>query len=144
MAERSVVSCLRCELQSSDFVVHKVHTIPYMPIPYSVCPLLRIGTPHPLSRKRVLPLPPEPKGGGETLAYSRWRGPSSDDWRKSLVLGLLCVVVNSDSRLRCEIARKVPRNQSLGCIEISLQIAQISTGNTPCLFGCFFVELPLE
>jgi hypothetical protein len=32
---------------------------------HSVCPLVRLGTPHPLSRKRVVP-PPGTKGGGGT------------------------------------------------------------------------------
>ncbi len=33
---------------------------------HSVCPLVGIGTPPPLTRKRVCPSPPEPKGGGHT------------------------------------------------------------------------------
>ncbi len=55
-----------------------------------VCPLLRIGTPHPLSRKRVCPLGTE--GGTYSSAGGGWwRGPNSDDWRKSLALCLLWV-----------------------------------------------------
>ncbi len=40
---------------------------------HSVCPLVRVGTPHPLSRKRVCSLPPEP-GGGHTRLRVRWLG----------------------------------------------------------------------
>ncbi len=53
---------------------------------HSVCPIVRIGTPHQLSRKRVCPSP-EPKGG---RTHSTWVGPNSDDWRKGIVLCLLC------------------------------------------------------
>jgi hypothetical protein len=41
---------------------------------HSVCPLVRIGTPHPLSCKQ----------------FDRVGGPNSDDWRKGLALCLLC------------------------------------------------------
>jgi hypothetical protein len=53
--------------------MHKVIYLEY----HNVCPLVRIGTPHTLSRKRV-------RGLG---------GPNADDWRKILVLCLLCGVV---------------------------------------------------
>ncbi len=60
---------------------------------HSVCPLVEIGTPPPLSRKRVCHPPPEPKGGGGTHAPAGegMGGPNSDDWRKSLALCLVCV-----------------------------------------------------
>jgi hypothetical protein len=59
--------------------MHKVHI--YLEY-HSVCPLVRIGTPHPVYRKCV-PLPGT-KGGGETLtAAGEGRGANSDDWRKS-------------------------------------------------------------
>jgi hypothetical protein len=49
-------------------------------------PSSELGLPQPLSRQRVCPSPPEPGGGG-----GRGRGsPNSDDWRKRLVLCLLC------------------------------------------------------
>jgi hypothetical protein len=58
---------------------------------HSVCPLVRIGTPHPLSRERVYS-PPESKGGEHTRLLVRgWAGPNSDGWRKSLTLCLLCM-----------------------------------------------------
>ncbi len=56
---------------SSKCWTHKVHL--YLEY-HSVCSLVRMGLPHPLSRKRV----------------RWWGGPNSDDWRKSLVLCLLC------------------------------------------------------
>jgi hypothetical protein len=56
---------------------------------HSVCSFFRIGTPHPLSRKRVCsPLPRSQRGGGHTRL--RVRGPNSDDWRKSQALCLPC------------------------------------------------------
>jgi hypothetical protein len=61
----------------------------------SVCPLVGIGTlPTPLSPVSV-PLPPETKGGGGThtcLRVRGWGSPNSD-WRKGLVLCLLCGAV---------------------------------------------------
>ncbi len=54
---------------------------------HSVCPLVRIGTPHPLFRKRVCP--PRTKGWGGALACGL-RGPNLDDCRKSMALCLLC------------------------------------------------------
>jgi hypothetical protein len=42
-------------------------------------PFVRIGSPHPLSRKRVCP-PLEPKGGGATFACG-WGGGGSPFWR---------------------------------------------------------------
>jgi hypothetical protein len=58
---------------------------------HSVCPLVEIGTPHPLSHE-CAPPPPPTKGGGHTrLRVREWRSPNSDDWRKSLALCLLCV-----------------------------------------------------
>jgi hypothetical protein len=56
-------------------------------------PLVGIGTlPTPLSPASV-PLPPERGGGGgSTLACGMrgWGTSNSDDWRKSLAIGLLC------------------------------------------------------
>jgi hypothetical protein len=59
---------------------------------HCVCPLVGIGPPPPLSRKRVFPSPPEPKGGEAQCspAGEGWGSPNSDDWRKSLALCLLC------------------------------------------------------
>jgi hypothetical protein len=46
--------------------------------------------PPPLSPASV-PLPPEPKGPGQTrLRVRGWGSPNSNDWRKSLALCLLC------------------------------------------------------
>jgi hypothetical protein len=62
------------------------------------CPVVRIGSPDPLTGQRVL-LPPTPtpcgsKGGWRhTLAWgggSGWgSGPNSDDWTETLVLCIL-------------------------------------------------------
>ncbi len=52
---------------------------------HSVCPLVGIGPPHPLS--------PKTRGGGYSTrspACEGVRRPNSDDWRDSLVLCLLC------------------------------------------------------
>ncbi len=57
---------------------------------HSVCPLVGIGTPHPLSCKRVCP-PPNQRGGHTHLQVRGWGSPDSDDWRKSLALCLLRV-----------------------------------------------------
>ncbi len=58
----------------------------------SVCPLVRIGTPHPLSRKRVCP-PLEPKGEETHSPEGEGAGgPNSDDWRKNLVI-LQCNII---------------------------------------------------
>jgi hypothetical protein len=59
---------------------------------HSVCPLVGIGTPPSLSRQRVPP-PPGTKGGRHTRLRVSERGVSirsSEDWRKSLALCLLC------------------------------------------------------
>jgi hypothetical protein len=67
---------------------HKVHI--YLEY-HSICPFVRIRTPHPLSRKRVPAHPRNQRGWGYTLACMVYGGgPNSDDWRKSLALGLLC------------------------------------------------------
>ncbi len=69
-----------------------------------LCPLVRIETPSP-------PLPlasefPPTKGGGQTLACG-WGGgaggPNSDDWRKSLVLCLLCAGSDQRSPFICHL-----------------------------------------
>jgi hypothetical protein len=62
----------------------------YMYLEYhSVCPLVRIGTPPPLSLARVSP--PGAKGGGNTLpAGERMGGLNWDDWIKSQPICLLC------------------------------------------------------
>ncbi len=63
---------------------------------HSVCPLVGIGPPHPLSRKRLRsPPPPNQRGGGGVHTCLRprgWGSPSSDDWRERLVLCLLCAL----------------------------------------------------
>ncbi len=58
---------------------------------HSVCPLVGIGTPPPLSRKRVFPSPPEPKGGGDTRLRVRG-GWSQFRWleKKLSTLPTLC------------------------------------------------------
>ncbi len=57
---------------------------------HSVCPFVGIGTAHHLSRKRVCPPPPEPKGGGPGGTHSPACEGVGDDWRKKLALCLLC------------------------------------------------------
>ncbi len=62
---------------------HKVHV--YLEY-HSVCPLVGIGTPHPLSCKQVCPHPPGNKGGGvHTPQRVRgWGSPNWNDWTESL------------------------------------------------------------
>ncbi len=65
---------------SSVLLTHKVHTyIEY----HSVCPLVRFGTPPPLSLKRVSPSLQNQKGGDTRLWVRGWGSPNSDDWRKA-------------------------------------------------------------
>jgi hypothetical protein len=70
----------------------------------SVCPLVGIGTLPPTLSPASVPLPPEPKGGGDTLSCG-WGSPNSDDWRKSLSLCLLCGVYPPCGRVRPQPAR---------------------------------------
>jgi hypothetical protein len=64
-------------------------------VPECVCPFVRIGSPRPLSHKRVCPPPLETKGG----CYTRLRGEgaggaNSDDWSESPgTLYTLCAVL---------------------------------------------------
>ncbi len=61
-------------------MVSMVHKKKHIYLEYhSVCPLVRIGNPHPLSRKLVPP--PGTKGGGvhTRLQLRGWGGPNSDD-----------------------------------------------------------------
>ncbi len=66
--------------------MHKIHIYQEY---HSVCPLVRIGSAQPLSRKRVCLSPRNQREGG-TLACE-WEGgePKSDDLWKSLALCLL-------------------------------------------------------
>jgi hypothetical protein len=69
-----------CRLQSRIHIYLEYH---------SVCPLVRIGTPHPFSYGRVCP--PEPKRGrAHSPAMEGWVTPNADDWRKILALSLPC------------------------------------------------------
>ncbi len=53
--------------------------------------VVRIGSPHPLPRKRVCLTSREPKWRGvDTLACGVVRGPNSDDWTEKLALCILC------------------------------------------------------
>ncbi len=61
----------------------------------NVCPLVRIGTPHPLSRKRVCP--PRTKNG--RVRKGGGGCPISDDWRESLVFFRLYSVVIPSYRI---------------------------------------------
>jgi hypothetical protein len=62
------------------------YTIQYLEYK-SVCPFVQIGSPSPLSRKRLWNL----KGGRQhSLAGEGSRGANSDDWRDSLALCVLC------------------------------------------------------
>ncbi len=52
---------------------------------HSVCPLVKIGTPHP-SLPQTSVSPPEPNGeGAHSHAVEGVESPNSDNWRKSLV-----------------------------------------------------------
>ncbi len=63
----------------------------YMYLEYhSVCPLVRIGTTHPLLPQASVSLPRNQRGGAHSPAVRGWERPNSDDWRKSLALCLLC------------------------------------------------------
>ncbi len=55
----------------------------------SVCLIVGIGSPHPLSRKRVC-IPLGPKGGGGGTLSCGWGGADSDDWIEGLALCILC------------------------------------------------------
>jgi hypothetical protein len=57
----------------------------------SVCPLVQIGSAHPLSSKRERPPPPprNQREGQRSPAGKGIGGPNSDDWRRSLALCLL-------------------------------------------------------
>jgi hypothetical protein len=95
---------------------HQVHI--YLEY-HSVCPLVRIGTPHPLSRKRECYLP-DPTGGGGTYspAGEGAGGPNSDEWRKSLVLMivLLCLPYISSLRKLCDNEKsRAARFSSMFC-----------------------------
>ncbi len=56
---------------------------------HSVCPLVRIGPPTPLSCKRMSP-PPTKRGGNTRLRVRGWGSQNSEEWRKNLALCLLC------------------------------------------------------
>ncbi len=58
---------------------------------HRVCPLVRIGTLHPLFPEQVCP-PRTYEGRHTRLRVRGWEGSNSDDWRKSLALCLLCDV----------------------------------------------------
>ncbi len=65
---------------------------------HSVCPLVGIGNPlPPLPQASVYPPPPPPPPPslrrGERV--SGWGSPSSDNWRKSLALCLLCMQIHT-------------------------------------------------
>ncbi len=60
---------------------------------HSVCPLVGIGTPHPLSRKRVCTPPPPTKGEGTHSPADEGVGESQ--FRRLWALCLLCAVVQT-------------------------------------------------
>ena len=88
------------------WLYHKVHI--YLEN-QSVCPLVRIGTPHPLSRKRV----------------------PSDDWRKSLAFCLLCGL----SKIREKYLKKGIRN----CPRLSMCTTGIEKKSNMCHPGIEFL-----
>jgi hypothetical protein len=63
--------CKICLADFQGWLYHKVHI--YLEN-HSFCPLVQIGTPHPLSCKQ----------------FDEVGSPNSDDWRKGLALYLLC------------------------------------------------------
>jgi hypothetical protein len=69
-------------------VHHKVRIL-YIKDTTGACPLVGIGTPPLLSRKRVYPSLRNQRGGG-ALACGLGVGPNANDWRKGLALCLLC------------------------------------------------------
>jgi hypothetical protein len=73
-----------------DFVFYQRREIILCLECHCVCPLVRFGSAHLLSRKRVCP-PPEPKGGQHSTEGEGVGGSNSEDWRESLALCLLCV-----------------------------------------------------
>jgi hypothetical protein len=74
-----------------DYRMHKVYVYKEY---HSVCSLDGIGTPPPLLLQASVPppLPPGPKGWAHSPAGGGggWGSPSSEDWKKSLALCLLC------------------------------------------------------
>ncbi len=70
-------------------------------------PIVRMGTPNPLSCMRLAPPPPPPGTRGRGTQYTpafMWGGrgsPDSDDWRKSFALCLLC-----NCTVQWEVAKK--------------------------------------
>ncbi len=70
---------------TSDSQITHIHIVPQCLSP------VRMGTPHPLYRKRVRGPLPGTKGGTHSPAGEGvGGGPKTDDWRKSPALCLLC------------------------------------------------------
>jgi hypothetical protein len=76
---------------SSPVPQSTVHMYEYLEY-HSVCPLVRIGTPSTPSPASECARPPGTKGGTYSAAGEAVGGPNSDDWRKGLVICLLCVL----------------------------------------------------
>jgi hypothetical protein len=95
---------------------------------HGVCPLVGIGTPHPLSRQQVRPSPPEPKGGWGTLAAGEGGGGESQFRRleKSLALCLLCA---------CPCLSLIW--YSCACLPPNRWVGRFSCP-CPCLFSAFW------
>ncbi len=86
--------------KGKNLIEHSQHTLKkaytskvHIYVEYHIaCPLVRTGTPHPISPE-CAPPPPEPKGEGTHSPACQGMGgggPNSDGWRKSVVLCLLC------------------------------------------------------
>jgi hypothetical protein len=76
---------------SSPVPQSTVHIYEYLEY-HSVCPFVRIGTPSTPSPASESARPPGTKWGTYSAAGEGLGGPNSDDWRKGLVICLLCVL----------------------------------------------------
>ncbi len=85
-----------------------------------------LGLSQPLSRQRVCPSPRTGGGGHTRLRVRGWGSSNSDDWRKSLVLCLLCGAKGGFSRtckgFPFKIAQKIGKILTNECdIRLSLK-----------------------
>jgi hypothetical protein len=75
------------EFSTRFYAKHKFHKVLIYMSTTVYVPSLELGLPHPFSRKRVCPPPPDQRvgpGGGHTrLRLKGWGSPNSNDWRNA-------------------------------------------------------------